>query len=54
LVVIAAYRLLGLQELYALYSLPAEVLRENKSATVIVKMCGLFLTIKNDYVCIIY
>ncbi|KAF2174944.1 hypothetical protein K469DRAFT_769241 [Zopfia rhizophila CBS 207.26] len=53
-IIIAAYRPLHLQELYVLSSLPTQVQNVNQSITAIVRMCGSFLTIRNDNVYIIH
>jgi len=53
-IVIAAYRPLHLQELYVLSGLPTQVQNVNQSAAIIVKMCGSFLTIRDDKVYIIH
>ena len=49
-IVITAYRPLHLQELYVLSGLPTQVQNVNKSTEKIVKMCGSFLTIRDDKV----
>jgi hypothetical protein len=51
--IIATYRPLHLQELYVLSGLPLQFKNVNQVAT-IVKMCGLFLTIREDNVYIIH
>jgi hypothetical protein len=53
-IIIAAHRPLHLQELYVLSSLPTQVQNVNQSITAIVRMCGSFLTIRNDNVYIIH
>jgi hypothetical protein len=53
-IVIAAYRPLHLQELHFLSGLPAQVRDINQSTAAIVKMCGSFLTIRDDTVYIIH
>ena len=53
-IVIAAYRPLHLQELYVLSGLPTQVPDINQSTAAIVKMCGSFLTIRDDTVYIIH
>jgi hypothetical protein len=53
-IVIAAYRPLHLQELYVLSGLPAQVSDINQSTMAIVKMCGSFLTVRDDSVYIIH
>jgi hypothetical protein len=53
-IIIAAYRPLHLQELHVLSGLPTQVQNVNQSTTIIVKMCGSFLTIRDDNVYIIH
>jgi hypothetical protein len=53
-IVIAAYRPLHLQELYILSGLSTQVPDINQSTAAIVKMCGSFLTIRDDTVYIIH
>jgi hypothetical protein len=53
-IIIAAYRPLHLQELYVLSGLPTQVQNVNDTTTRIVKMCGSFLTIRNDVVYIVH
>jgi len=53
-IVITAYRPLHLQELYVLSGLPTQVQNVNQSAATIVKMCGSFLTIRDNNVYIIH
>ncbi|KAI9778784.1 MAG: hypothetical protein M1839_007874 [Geoglossum umbratile] len=53
-IIIAAYRPLHLQELYVLSSLPTPVQNVNQSTMEIIRMCGSFLTIRNDNVYIIH
>ncbi|KAF2785655.1 beta transducin-like protein HET-D2Y, partial [Melanomma pulvis-pyrius CBS 109.77] len=52
--IIATYRPLHLQELYVLSSMPTQVQNVNQITATIVKMCGSFLTIRNDNVYIIH
>jgi hypothetical protein len=52
--VIVTYRPLHLQELYVLSGLPTQVLNIHQAAATIVKMCGSFLTIREDNVYIIH
>ncbi|KAF2685713.1 HET-domain-containing protein [Lentithecium fluviatile CBS 122367] len=52
--VLATYRPLHLQELHVLSSLPIPVQNVNQATATIVKMCGSFLTIRNDNVYIIH
>jgi hypothetical protein len=51
--IVVSYRPLHLQELYSLSSLPSEV-KHIKEFTTIVKMCGSFLTIRDDIVYIVH
>lgn len=51
---IAAYRPLHLQELHVLSGLPTQVQNINQATARIVKMCGSFLTIREDNVYIIH
>ena len=53
-IVIAAYRPLHLQELHVLFGSHAKVQNVNQFTAPIVKMCGSFLTIRDDYVYIIH
>jgi hypothetical protein len=53
-IIIATYRPLHLQELYVLSGLPSQVQNVNQATATIVKMCGSFLTIRNDNVYIIH
>jgi hypothetical protein len=53
-IVVTAYRPLHLQELHVLSGLPTQVQNVNQSTTTIVKMCGSFLTIRDDNVYIIH
>ncbi|KAI9778246.1 MAG: hypothetical protein M1839_008270 [Geoglossum umbratile] len=53
-IIIAAYRPLHLQELYVLSSLPTQLQNVNQSTMAVVRMCGSFLTIRNDNVYIIH
>jgi hypothetical protein len=53
-IVIATYRPLHLQELHVLSGLPNQVQNVNQATATIVKMCGSFLTIRNDNVYIIH
>jgi len=53
-IVIAAYRPIHLQELHVLSNLPTQVQNVNQFTASIVKMCGSFLTIRDDNVYIIY
>jgi hypothetical protein len=53
-IVIAAYRPLHLQELHVLSGLPAQVRDINQSTAAVVKMCGSFLTIRDNSVYIIH
>src|SRR5205814_204663 len=53
-IVVTAYRPLHLQELHVLSGLPAQVQDVNQSTATIVKMCGSFLTIRNDNIYIIH
>ncbi|KAF2686634.1 hypothetical protein K458DRAFT_362825 [Lentithecium fluviatile CBS 122367] len=52
--VLATYRPLHLQELYVLSGLPTQVQNINQAAAAIVKMCGSFLTVREDNVYIIH
>jgi hypothetical protein len=52
--VTAAYRPLHLQELHVLSGSPTQAPNVNQSAEMIVKMCGSFLTIRDDNVYIIH
>jgi hypothetical protein len=52
--VLATYRPLHLQELYVLSGLPTQVQDVNQATAAIVKMCGSFLTIREDIVYIIH
>ncbi|KAF2682821.1 beta transducin-like protein HET-D2Y, partial [Lentithecium fluviatile CBS 122367] len=52
--VLATYRPLHLQELHVLSSLPTQVQNVNQATAAIVKMCGSFLTIREDNVYIIH
>jgi len=52
--VLATYRPLHLQELQVLSGLPAQVQNVNHATAAIVKMCGSFLTIREDNVYIIH
>jgi hypothetical protein len=52
--VLATYRPLHLQELHALSGLPTQVRDVNQATAAIVKMCGSFLTIREDNVYIIH
>lgn len=52
--VITAYRPLHLQELYTLSGLPTQIQNVNELTAKIVKMCGSFLTIRDDNVYIIH
>jgi len=53
-IVVTAYRPLHLQELHVLSGLPTQVQNVNQSTTTIVKMCGSFLTIRDDNVYIVH
>ncbi|OCK73542.1 HET-domain-containing protein [Lepidopterella palustris CBS 459.81] len=53
-IIIATYRPLHLQELYVLSDLPRQVQNVNQATETIVKMCGSFLTVRNDNVYIIH
>ena len=53
-IVIAAYRPLHLQELHVLFGSHAQAQNVNQFTTPIVKMCGSFLTIRDDNVYIIH
>jgi hypothetical protein len=53
-IVITAYRPLHLQELYVLSGLPTQVQNVNQPTATIVKMCGSFLTIRDNNVYIIH
>ncbi|KAL5374687.1 hypothetical protein DPSP01_011778 [Paraphaeosphaeria sporulosa] len=52
--VLATYRPLHLQELHVLSGLPTRVQNVNQATAAIVKMCGSFLTIREDNVYIIH
>jgi hypothetical protein len=52
--VLATYRPLHLQELHVLSGLPTQVQNVNQATAAIVKMCGSFLTIREDNVYIIH
>jgi hypothetical protein len=52
--IIATYRPLHLQELYVLSGLPPQFQNVNQAIATIVKMCGSFLTIREDNVYIIH
>ena len=54
LIVITAYRPLHLQKLYVLSGLPIQIQNVNQSAAIIVKICGSFLTIRDNNVYIIH
>ena len=53
-IMITAYRPLHLQELHVLFSSHTQVQNVNQFTAPIVKMCGSFLTIRDDYVYIIH
>jgi hypothetical protein len=52
--VVAAYRPLHLQELFALADLPSEGPNVEETAATIVKMCGSFLTLREHHVYVIH
>jgi hypothetical protein len=52
--VVAAYRPLHLQELHALADLPKQDPQVEAMTTTIVKMCGSFLTLREDHVYVVH
>jgi hypothetical protein len=53
-IVVATYRPLHLQELYALIDLPDQGPNVEETTATIVKMCGSFLTLREDHVYVIH